>query len=258
MFMPSDQLYSIILMLLTAGVAGVVGSFALMKRMSLAGDAMAHIALPGFAIAVLVQMNPILGGGLALILGAILIWQMEKNSSISAEAAIGVVFTAALALGVLLLETEEHLIEALFGDFNSISLPGFALGLVGVAVVGSAVYFLRHQLLLGLFSPELAEASGIKLSRINLVFLLIFSLTILLGLQFLGAVLAGALIIIPAAAGRQITHTLGRFMLASALISILSVALGFIISSAYNLELGPTVVVVASALFILSLLKKKD
>ena len=256
--MPPDQIYSLVLMLLTAGVAGVVGSFALMKRMSLAGDVMSHIALPGLALAILVKVNPLLGGGLALALGAVLIWQMEKHSSISGETAIGVVFTAALAIGVLLLKTEEGLLDALFGGFGSLTFSGFILGLLGVAIVAVTIYYLRHQLLLGLFSPELAEASGVKLSYINLAYLLIFSLTILLGLQFLGAVLAGALIIIPAAVGRQLTHTLGKFLLASAIVSLLSVILGFWLATTYSLTLGPTVVVVSAVLFGLSLFKKKE
>ena len=106
-----------------------------------------------------------------------------------------------------------------------------------------------------------------NVSRLNLYFLLVFSLTVLLGVRFLGALLVGALIIVPAAIGRQLTHTLTAFLVTSSLASVLSVALGLIISRFYphftvghvrlNLALGPAIIAVATVLFLLSLLRKK-
>jgi len=78
-----------------------------------------------------------------------------------------------------------------------------------------------------LFSPELAAATGIKLNSLNLGFLLAFSLTVLIGLRFMGALLAGALIIIPAATGRRLANSIGLFLLASSLVSVLAVGLAF-------------------------------
>lgn len=256
--MQIEQTYSLILALATAAVAGIVGSFALMKKISLAGDVMSHIALPGLAIAMIFKINPLLGGGLALLLGSVLIWQLQEKSSLSADTAIGVIFVAALALGALLLNTEEELIDALFGGFGSINLIGFILGMVGVIVVGLTTYLLKDKLILSLFSPELAATFKINVRVLNLIYLLIFSLTILIGLQFLGAVLVGAIIIVPAAIGRQLTHTLGKFMLCSAISGALSVAIGFGASNLYHLSLGPTIVIVSAVLFGLSLFKKKD
>src|ERR1041384_1392530 len=105
--------YSIILALLTALAAGLVGSFALMKRMSLAGDVVSHIALPGLGLALLLGFNPLAGAAVALFLGTILIWHLQKFSTVTTEVAIGVIFTAALAIGTVLTPSED-LIEALF------------------------------------------------------------------------------------------------------------------------------------------------
>jgi zinc transport system permease protein len=120
---------------------------------------------------------------------------------------------------------------------------------------------------LSMFSPELAAATGVNVSRLNLYYLLIFSLTVLLGLRFLGALLVGALIIIPAATGRQLTHTLTRFLIASSVASLVSVGIGFAINRFYsqltigsvtlNLSLGPAIISVATLLFLLSFLKRK-
>ena len=112
--MSAAENYSLILMLLTALAAGLVGSFALMKRMSLAGDVVSHIALPGLGLALLVHINPLIGAAAALFLGTILIWHLQKGGTLTTDVAIGVIFTAALAIGTLVTPSED-LIEALFG-----------------------------------------------------------------------------------------------------------------------------------------------
>src|SRR5258708_22015566 len=110
---------------------------------------------------------------------------------------------------------------------------------------------------MAVFSPERATAGGIKLNAANLWFLLIFGLAILVSLRFLGALLVGSLIIIPASAARQLTHSLGKFLITSMILSVVAMLAGFYISSHYGLAQGPTVVVSAAALFVLSLFKKK-
>jgi ABC-type Mn2+/Zn2+ transport system permease subunit len=177
-----------------------------------------------------------------------------------------VIFTAALAIGTLITPSED-LIEALFGGFQALTLQWFIAGLLAVAAIVSFILSFRHKLILALFSPELAVATGVNVTRLNLYFLLIFSLTVLLGLRFLGALLVGALIIVPAAIGRQLTHTLTAFMVTSAMASVMSVLLGLVLSRAYphftfahvtlNLALGPAIIAVATVLFLLSLLRKK-
>src|SRR5207244_12675521 len=204
-----------------------VGSFALMKRIGLAGDVVSHIALPGLGLAMLFGINPLVGAAAALFLGTILIWHLQKSATLTTDVAIGVIFTAALAIGTVLTPSDD-LIEALFGGFQSLNAIWFTAGIVAVAIIVGFVLVFRHQLILSLFSPELAAATGINVSRLNLYFLLIFSLTVLLGVRFLGALLVGALIIVPAAIGRQLTHTINAFLLTSSLPSVLSVALGLV------------------------------
>src|SRR5882672_12603427 len=95
--MTTDQLYPITLALFTALAAGLVGSFALMKRMSLAGDVISHIALPGLGLALLFHFNPLVGAAATLFLGTLLIWRLQQGGTLTTEVAIGVIFTAALA-----------------------------------------------------------------------------------------------------------------------------------------------------------------
>ncbi|MEK7546907.1 MAG: metal ABC transporter permease [Patescibacteria group bacterium] len=253
-----SETYSIILALLAAGAAGLVGAFALMKKTVLAGDVMSHVAIPGLGLAMMWQINPLFGGALTLFIGALIISRLERKTSLSSDAAIGVIFAGSVALGALLINSKEELIDALFGGFGGLSMNEFIFGVVSSLLIVVSLWILRNKLIINLFSGELAAAAGINIGRLNFWFLLLFSLSILLGLRFLGALLAGALIIVPASAARQFTHGLGSFLICSILFSVLSMMAGFAISSAYGLELGPTVVMVAAAIFALSLLKKKE
>lgn len=260
-------IYSVALSVLTALAAGLVGSFALMKRMSLAGDVISHIALPGLGLAFLFHFNPVLGAAASLLLGSVLIWYLQERSALNTEVAIGVIFTAALAIGALLTPSEE-LVEALFGGFQSLRLLWFLIGVLAVGGIFVFLYYFRHGLILSLFSPEIAAASGINLSRLNLYYLLTFSLTVLLGLRFLGALLVGALIIVPAAIGRQLASSLNAFLVASSAASVLSVAIGLWLSFAFpvvsfggvriDVQPGPVVISVAAVFFLLTLLRRRS
>lgn len=251
------ETYSIILAIFAAAAAGLVGSFALMKKTVLAGDVMSHIAIPGLGLAVIWSLNPIIGGALTLFLGVIIIWRLEKKTSLSSEAAIGVIFASSVALGALLINSQEELINALFGGFGGLSYGDFIFGIAASLLIITALWLARNRLIIGLFSEDLAASAKINVGTMNLLFLLLFALAILAGLRFLGALLAGALIIVPASAARQLTHSLGWFLILSSLFAVLSVILGFAASALYGLQLGPTVVVAASVIFTLSLIKRQ-
>jgi ABC-type Mn2+/Zn2+ transport system permease subunit len=248
--------FSVILALLFAVAAGLVGSFALMRRMLLAGDVISHIALPGLGLAFLLHFNPLLGGGVALLLGTLLIWQLQKQTGFATDAIIGVVFAASVAIGAAL-TPKEDLVEALFGKFQQLSPVAFAIGTACVAAIIVFVFRFKDQLTLSLFSPELAAATGVKLDRLNLYFLLAFSLTVLVGLRFMGGLLAGSLIILPATTGRRLGGNIARFLLFSCVASVAAVGAGFALNHFVfrAAALGPIVVIASAVIFGLSLLK---
>ncbi|MBU0540112.1 MAG: metal ABC transporter permease [Patescibacteria group bacterium] len=254
--MADTNLYALILALAAAVATGLIGGFALMKRMTLAGDAMSHIALPGLGLAILWNVQPVLGAAAALALGALLIWKIEKRADLATETTIGVIFSASLAIGALITPSED-IIEALFGGAEPVSIITLAIYLLLAAAVIIFVWKERSRLIISLFNRDLATVTGVNISRLNLSYLLAFATTLVLGLRFLGALLVGALIIIPAAISRQFTHTLEKFLAGSAIASALSVAAGFWIAATFGLDTGPTIVSVAAGLFFLSLLKKK-
>lgn len=244
------------LLSLVAVVSGVVGVFALMRKMTLAADSMSHVALPGIGLALLWGISPILGAAVALLIGVLLTWGIERRTNISADAIIGVLFAASLALGSLFTGGEE-LLDALFGELAPISFGAWFFGVAAALVLLAALYWSRDRLALALVSEDLATASRISVPRMQFIFLLIFASTILLGLQFFGALLMGAMIIVPAAVGRNLGTTLNTTFLASVAASVFSVLVGYIVATNYALAFGSTVIAIASACFVLSLLIRR-
>lgn len=251
--MTGNETLYIALALGTAVAAGLVGAFALLKKMSLASDAMSHIALPGLGLAVLYNLNPLLGGAAALLIGAVLIWKITQASDINADAVIGVVFAVSLAIGSLI-TPQKDLIEALFGGMGGyINLYEFIGGSIVALVIVFFVVKKRHALILSLVSKDLARTSGINTDKLNLYFLLTFSLAIILGLKYLGVLLMGALIIIPPAIAKNLARNLNSMLGYSAGAALVSTAVGLFLSLNYGLALGPLIIITAGALFVLSL-----
>jgi ABC-type Mn2+/Zn2+ transport system permease subunit len=245
--------------LLVAAAAGLVGSFALMKRMSLASDVVSHLALPGIGIALVFHLNPVLGAASTLFVGTLLVWSIEKKTGIATEAVIGVVFAASLAVGALITPTED-LEEVLFGRMHALTWLECAVGSAAAVAVIGLVLARRQRLALALFSPDIAAATGVNIDRLNLEFLLLFSLTILLCLKFLGALLAGALLMIPAATGRKMARGLNSFLKYSTLSGVTAIIAGLFVSARLTAmgSTGPTIVLAAVAIFIAASLRRKD
>lgn len=253
--MVKEQGLLLALALLFALAAGLVGCIALMRRMLLAGDVISHLALPGIGLAFAFKVNPLAGGAASLFLGTFLVWQIQKKTGLATEAAIGVIFVAALAIGAAVTPSED-LAESLFGQSGKISSAGFVLGLAAILVVILSVFLLRDQLSLSIFSTDLAAATGVRIARLDLYFLLLFSLTVLVGLRFMGALLASALMIIPSATARQLTNRLSSFLILAAAASLVSVAAGFLLNAlVFKFSTaGPMIAILAAVLFSLSLL----
>jgi ABC-type Mn2+/Zn2+ transport system permease subunit len=247
---------ALVLFLATGVAAGLVGCFALMRRMTLAADALSHVALPGIGLAIVLRIHPLLGGVAMLLLGALLVWGLERKTRIATETVIGVVFSTALAAGSML-TSGEQLIEALFGGARRTSAIEAA---VGLAVAASVVAFLlreRHRLVLALVSPDIARTAGIDVSRLDLRFLLVFALTIALGLRYLGVLLIGSLAIIPAATAKRLAGSLRTMLLVAVAVAVVTTGIGSSIAVALHREPGPIVVLCAATCFFASLLVRQ-
>ncbi len=236
--------------------AGLVGCFAVMRRMALAGDALSHVALPGIGVALALQIHPIFGAAAMLFFGALLVWALEERARIATETTIGVVFSAALAVGSMMTSGED-LVEALFGGAGLLTWPEIVFGLAAAIAVIVFVVGQRNRLIVLLVSPDVARTAGIDVRRLNLLFLQTFALTIALGLRYLGVLLMGALIIIPAATAKRLARNLTEMLMVAVIVAVLATVAGSALAAWLQRETGPLIVTMAAVCFALSLFRRQ-
>ncbi len=238
-----------------AVASGLIGCFAVMRRMSLAADPLSHVALPGIGIALALRIGPIFGAAALLFFGALLVWALEQRTRAATETMIGIVFSAALAVGSMTTSGEE-LIDALFGTRSALRTSELIFGLVGAIAVIAFIIAQRNSLIVMLVSPEVARTAGINVGRLNLLYLEAFALTIALGLRYLGVLLMGALIIVPAATAKGLARNLTGMLCMAAGISVLATVVGTWAGAWLHRPSGPLIVLTATAVFLLSLARK--
>jgi zinc transport system permease protein len=240
--------FGLIVGVFVGSTAGYLGSIMVSKHMALVGDALSHVALPGLALGILFNFNPFIGAFAFLAATVIVTWYLQKSTTLSVEAIIGVLFVLALAIGILI-TPEVDLLEALFGDVSKITLTDTIITvLVSVAVI-FATKAIYQKLAVSMISKELAVASRIKVERINLIYLFLVAIIVALGIKEVGTLLVGALVIVPAAAAKNVSSTLSRYALMSAIFGLASATSGVILSNYVNLPAGPLVVVVGATIF---------
>lgn len=238
-----------------AAAAGFVGSFMVLKRLSLVGDALSHVALPGMAVALLLGLHPMVGALFALTLAVLGIWFIQNRSSVYPDALVGLFFTASLAIGILI-TPQPDLLEALFGDIQKITLPESLLAIgVSIAVIFITRLISRH-LALATISEELAKSTGISVKSTNLVFYLLVGTVVALGVKFVGTLLMGALVIVPAASAKNISRSFNCYFILSIIFGIVSSVLGILISVFFSIPPGPAVVLTSISIFLLTFLLK--
>ena len=240
-----------------AVAAGLVGCFALMRRMTLASDALSHVALPGIGVALLLHVQPVVGGLAALLLGALLVWALEYKTRLATETVVGVVFSTALAVGSLLTSGED-LIDALFGAPGAPGPAETGLGFVGAGLVVAFLLREKSRLVIALVSPDLARTAGIHVARLHLLYLLAFSVSVALGLRYLGVLLMGSLVIIPAATAKQLARSLSSMLAIAVAAAVVSTLIGSYAAAALHHEAGPLTIAVAATGFFVSLLGRRS
>ena len=247
--------YQLLVGIFISAAASLLGVFAILKRMSLVGDALSHVALPGIALALFFKADPFLGALALLFLSIIGIWLLEYYSNLSIDTLVGVFFTASLALGALLIP-ELELLEALFGDISTLTADDVWLS-VGLSVLLIAVLiFIHKNLALHMVSQEMASSIGVKSKTIEFIYLMLFALGVALGIKFIGALLMGALIIIPAAAAKNIARSLHGFMGLSVFFGSLLAIIGVYVSDSFGYPPGPIFILTGTGFFMFSLIAR--
>ena len=247
----------VIAALLVAITCGVIGSYVVLRRLAFIGDALAHTALPGVVVAYLNGWS-MFGGALAAgVLTALGIGWMARKSTIREDTAIGVIFTAMFALGILLMSSMQSfrdLSHILFGNILGVQQQDLWL-MSAVSIVVIAVLLLFHkEFELTSFDPIHAEVIGINADRLRSVLLVLLAFTIVTGIQVVGVILTSALLVTPAAAASLLTRTLKGMMAVAASIGAVSALLGLLISFHWGVSSGATIVLLCTAFFAIAVI----
>lgn len=242
---------SLIVALLIGLASGSIGAFIILKRMALVGDALSHVALPGIALALLFGIDPFWGVILSLLLAAIIIWRLEMQTKLPPETLVGILFTASLAIGILMIPDIE-IIESLFGGFTSLSPQTLFVVLTTAATALIYSYILARNFLFNIVSPENAPLEG-KKHLYDLALFLLFAAIVALGIKLVGTLLMGALTIIPASIAKNISRGMKEYILLSTMLGgIISVS-GILAAHYFHLLPGPTIILIGIVVFLLSL-----
>ena len=208
---------------ISGALLGFVGVYITLRGMSYIGHGLSHAIFGGFAAASLVSASFIyIGAGIWGVSSALAINWVSRKHRIGADAAIGVITTASFALGVALLSrfgsSGPSFDNALFGSIYGISADQIIM-LIGVsAATGAFVFFRYRSLLFTTFDPDVAAASGVNVSRIEAILMLLLSLSILATLTVIGVTLVAAMLVIPAVVARMITDSFGRMLVLSTIV----------------------------------------
>ncbi|WP_102226323.1 iron chelate uptake ABC transporter family permease subunit [Acidimangrovimonas sediminis] len=235
--------------------AGPLGCFVVWRRMAFFGDATAHAAILGVALALGFSVS-IYVGTLSMALLMALTVSALSGRGWAADTMLGVLAHTALALGLVAISfvpgVRVDLQSYLFGDILAVSWRDVILVWCGAALVLSGLAWRWSGLLTATISEDLAQASGINPAREGLVLTLALAVVVAVAIKVVGALLIAAMLIVPAAAARSLSRTPETMALFAALIGVLAVLVGLWGSFHFDTPAGPSIVVAAAAVFILS------
>jgi len=237
-------------------LCAVVGCYVVLRGMAFLGDALAHAILPGVALAYLLKGNLMLGALIAAVVVGLGIGMLSRQGKIREDTAIGILFAAALALGVAMISTVQtyavDLTHILFGNILGVSPSDLLIiAILGVIVIATIVLLYKEFLVVS-FDRVLAATLRLPVEVLRNLMLILIALTIVVSLQAVGVGLVAAMLVTPAATAFLLTRRLPTMMVIAALIGAFSGVAGLYLSYYLNIASGAAVVLVATAVFVLA------
>ena len=248
---------ALIASVLVSGLCAVIGCYVVLRGMAFLGDALAHAILPGIAIAYLSRGDLFVGALVTSIVAAVGIGYLTRSGRVREDTAIGVIFSGALALGIVLISSagsyQTDLTHILFGNVLSIGPADLALTIGFGAAVLIAILVLYKELLVFTFDPTFAATLKLPVGLLRYLLMILLAVTVVVSLQTVGVGLVAALLVTPAAAASLLTRRLSGMMLVSAAIGILSSVIGLYLSYYADVSASASIVLTCSVMFLIAL-----
>jgi manganese/iron transport system permease protein len=244
--------------ILVGVLCAVMGTYVVLRGMAFLGDALAHAILPGVAVAYLLQGNLLVGALAAAIVVALSIGLFTRQGTIKEDTAIGILFAAALSLGVALISSIKtyavDLSHILFGNVLGVSTQDlWLMGALGLLILLTVVLLFKPFLVIS-FDPVLAATMRLPANLLRLLMLILLALTVVVSLQTVGVGLAAAMLVTPAATAYLLTRRMVQMMIVSAALGALSSVVGLYLSYYINVVSGAAIVLTATVFFMLAFL----
>lgn len=238
-------------------LCGLVGTFVVLRGLSFIGDALSHAVFPGVVLSYMAGRSIVVGAFVFGFLTALGVGVISRSRRVSHDTAIGVIFAAFFAIGVVLISRQagfkRDLASLLFGNVLGVSNSDIVVTLVVGLVVAAILFALLKEFTLIAFDTTMAQSVGYPVFWLDLLLLLLVAATIVVSLQTVGNILILALIVTPAAAARLLSDRLGRMMALSVLVAVASGLVGLLISYHADTAAGATIVLTATGAFGLAL-----
>lgn len=241
-------------------VCSVVGLFLVLRRHSLFGDAMSHVAFGGIAIGLFTKIYPIWTAFIVSVLAAIGITKLREFTKIPADSAIALLLSSGLAVGVVLISLSNgftlDLYSFLFGSILLISIHDMVTSIALCAAVLIVMSIVYRKLMYITFDEEQAKVSGLDVGKLNYLFVVLASITVITSIRLVGVLLISSLIVIPNITAMMFGKGFKKTALISAIVGVFSVLSGITISYVLNLAPGGTIVLISIGTFLATVASK--
>lgn len=243
-----NNIYPILISLSLGLSLPLIGVFVILRKESLLSDAMAHVVLLGIALSVTFKVNTLAGIMVFALVAGLAIAGLKRKANLSLDAIVGVFFTTSLALGSLLIPSEE-LLEAFLGNVEKLTRGDVLWSTLLAAVIIATLLIKFRDFAFASFAPDLAQVDKLNVKKYELIFTLLLALGVAMGIKLVGTLLISALIIIPAATAKVFSFQIRTMAGWSMIFGLLSVLLGLVTTTTLNSPPGPTIILVSSAIF---------
>lgn len=237
-------------------MAGVLGVFLLWRRMAYFGDTLSHSALLGVALGLMSGVNLDIWVMLVCVLVALLMLYLQHNPELGSDTLLGIIGHSALASGTVALtflpDVRVDLMAYLFGDILAVTVTDIVLTWTLVAVVLLFMLWLWRPLLALTVHAELARVEGVRVAWVSAAYMLLIAMVVAVAMKVVGVLLLTALLIIPAAISRRFARTPEQMAALAVLFGILALLGGVLASLQLDTPTGPSIVLMASVLFVLA------